>query len=126
MKKFNFGEKRKDELVEGDFRKMMEMRKSSLPDLEDSINKILADYDGEMLAIVRVGEDENGDPEHHMVFIGGVSGIESQIRLIAGLSEAEKQVHDSLIKNATDNPRLALDIADKLISTLKKRAERNR
>lgn len=126
MKKFNFGDKRKDEMVEGDFRKMMEMRKGAIPDLEDSINSILDDYHGEMLAIVRVSEDENGDPNSHAIFIGGVAGIESQIRLARSLHEAEKSIHDSLLKNATENPRAALEIADKLLDEIRKSIEGNK
>lgn len=78
----------KTKILKGGFEEMVKQRQKNLPSIEANIQDIFKDYNGEMVAIVRINEDENGDPESSSTLISGVSGFASQVRLTKALDNA--------------------------------------
>lgn len=119
--KINRGRSDRDKIIvtQGDFAHMMETRKEETPHIEKSINDILKDYSGEMVAVILIEEDENGNPSDQTVFISGVSGMDSQLAMMKALNSAEKQMQDALAERASHDPRVALEIAEKMLDTLR-------
>lgn len=128
--KANFGRNDKksnnvitSDLIEGGFEQMIKTREENLPEVEKTINKVLNDYDGGMIAIVRVIDDENGDPEAQQVFIGGVSHLGSQVKLAKGLNQAMDALRDSLLESCKGNPKAMKALLKELTNELMERIE---
>jgi glucose-6-phosphate isomerase len=104
--KFNFdGDKTPMNTVQtGTFEEMRKIRKQKLPDIQKEVQKIFENYDGGMVAIITVDEDENGYADGHHMYIAGVAHLSSQLAIGKGLSEATDEVRDMLIKSAKDDP----------------------
>lgn len=91
------GKSKDSELVEGSYEKMMDMRKRMLSRIEKNINSALDGYDGGLIALFVMKEDENGKCVGSNVFISGVSRPESSLALAKVLSEASEEVVDTLL-----------------------------
>lgn len=108
MKIKGFSMKRNDnksyeriERLQGGYEKLVETRKKELPQIEEQVQKMFENYNGEVMAVIRIYEDENGDPEAGETFIGGVSGAASSMALAAKLDEAGKHLR-KVVKGETD------------------------
>lgn len=106
--KADFGKKKnkkdQSDLIHGSYERMVKERKKKLPELENAINDVLKDYDGGSICIVAIKEDENGDAEGHSLFIGGVSKLQTQIKLGMALNDASDQVKDKLVEGVGGDP----------------------
>lgn len=114
-----------DELIKGDFETLVKLRKEHLPKVQKTINEVFKNYDGEMVAVIRIKEDENGDPCGQQVFIGGVGKLETQIKLACALNEAAEEMRDDLLERCKSNPAalraLLMGMVDELTSKSKEK-----
>lgn len=94
------------ESVKGGYEGMIKKRKAEMGHIEKEVNTILKDYDGEMLAIIRITEDENGKPEATHAYIGGVASIEAQLKMGKALSEAADNMRDILLDAVKGDPKM--------------------
>lgn len=101
---------RETQVIAGDYSTMIDARKQHLPGIEDNINEILEDYDGEMIAVIRIREDENGTPQGAQTFISGVAQTESQLQLVKSLREMSVSMTKQLLDGARDEPRLLKEV----------------
>lgn len=97
-------------LSEGSFEDMIKTRKAGLPDYEEEIQEQLEDYDGGLIAIIRVEEDENGKASKIRATVVGAAHISSQLRLIRGLDKLGERLRDELIESAKGNVEAMLAI----------------
>ena len=105
-------------MKEGTFEDMVKMRKKQLPEIQASIQEMFKDYDGGMVAILTVKEDENGHAEGHNLFIGGVAHISQQLQMGKAFSQASDQMRDMLIENAAGNPKALKAVLMGLVSEM--------
>lgn len=120
--KANFGKnsksKRHSEVFDGGYEKMMKERKSKMPELEAAVQEVLDDWSGETLCIIKIHEDENGDPSGNHVFIGGVTKLGTQLALAKVLMGTADDIRDRLLDVAKDNPGAAKQILGEMLEFL--------
>lgn len=109
----------------GSFEDMMKARAKELPELEKSIEKFFKDYDGGLVLMMKVNEDENGEPVGMETNIVGTVQMASQIRLIKNLDRIKDKLIEDLLEAVKDNPEamitLAMETVGKdLLDSLKK------
>lgn len=128
--KINFNDNQKKnksqlvaELSEGSYEDMLNIRKKKLPEIQENIQDIFKDYDGEFLTIVKQHEDENGDPEATTIFIGGVAGMKSQLAMLKNLEQAKKSLIDSMLKAVSGNHRATLQMMELMAEIVSDRTE---
>lgn len=112
------GNKSGSKLVRGDYEAMIKMRAKQLPEIEATINEALADYDGSMIAIIRIHEDENGKSERTQVMIGGVSHLGNHISLGKGLMQAADELRDNLIESCKGEPKALMAIMQAMMEEI--------
>lgn len=82
------------------FENMLKIREENLPDYEREIEKALRNYDGGLVGIVRVFEDENGEPNSATEIAVGTASLSSQMALVGRLrnmaDELEKKANAAL------------------------------
>lgn len=105
----------------GGFEDMMAERKKQLPEFQAHIQEHLADYNGEMVAVIKVSEDENGDPTGTSVFVGGVCTFESSMKMLRALDEAKDAITTQMAEGAAENPEIIGDIFGNMLSDLIKK-----
>lgn len=110
----------KSELFTGGYERMLKERKNKLPQLESAVQEVLDEWSGETICIIKIHEDENGDPSGQHIFIGGVSKISGQIALGKALSEASYNIRDKLIEVAKEDPGSAKAILGEMLEYLAK------
>lgn len=91
----------------GSYEDLIKKRKEMLPKLQKDIEDFFEDWNGEVFAIVRVNEDENGDPIGANISMGGAGTSESQIALSKALEEASNDAIKLLAEGVAslDNPQ---------------------
>jgi hypothetical protein len=105
------------ERIFGDYEEMMNKRKKELPTINKSILEVMKGYDGEMIAIIRVHEDENGDVMGRSIFVGGVGKMEAGGAIVEGCTEIVSKVTDNMTKDLDKQLKV---IGNDLIAELKK------
>lgn len=122
--------KRGASMVEGSYEDMVKMRKKQLPEIKDEIQKMFKNYDGGLVAIITMDEDENGKSEGHSLFIGGVAHISTQLALGKALSEASEKMAEMLVDKASGNPHamksIVSELLEKMLDDITKDNERNK
>lgn len=125
--KADFGRSKKSDdlhgIKSGDFETMMKMRKKQLPDIEKSINDMLKDYDGGLVAVIRISEDENGKADGDSMFLGGVSHISTQIRMGKALSKASDKMLEMILEACKGDPKMMLGVAKEMMEELERNME---
>lgn len=114
----NSGKDKASKIQAGTYEDMIKMRKKQLPELEETIQEVLKDYDGGMIAIMQVKEDENGMGEGHSVFIGGVGHVSTQIQMGKALMQASDQIRDLMIESAKGDPKALKGILGALVEEM--------
>jgi hypothetical protein len=110
---FNSDDKKtkgKSSVKSGSFEDMIKARAKNKAEIEENIRGILADYDGGLIAIVRVGEDENGEANTQSTFVGGTAGMSSQIRMIKALSDSGDRLLETTLQEAKGDPEALLSM----------------
>jgi len=105
------GEKLKGGMIKGDFETLQKMRKETMKEFEATIKEVFKDYDGEMIAIVRIREDENGDPEGHQECVLGVGSVESRYKLSRALQKVSNDTKNELMESCKVEPRAMVALA---------------
>ncbi len=105
----------KSEVMHGGYEKMLKMREEKLPEIQEAINKVFKDYDGGLVAIIVMKEDENGMPSGRHLFIGGVSRLEVQLFMSKALFEASDDAVNALLEAAKKNPKQFVEITKQLL-----------
>lgn len=105
----------KHKVLHAGFEEMMRMRKKSMPEFKKAINKEFKDYGGEMVAIIRVMEDENGMPTTTSVYIGGAASLQAQVSLARGLDRTANEFKETLLDICKDNPEALLSVAKDML-----------
>jgi hypothetical protein len=116
MKIFDKETEDSHETFKGSFEQMMKVRQANLKDIEKSINDVFKGYSGEMIAVVRVHEDENGEPESSTIFVGGVATYSASMSMMRALSEARETVAEQMANAVIKNP----DLLKTMLKDLKK------
>lgn len=119
MKLFNDSEEetREGKAFKGNFKEMMDERKKALPKFEKAIQNKFKDYSGEMVAIVLIKEDENGDPESSEVFVGGVSTFETSMKMLESLNEVKDAITSQMAQGLADNPGMMGELLSGLLKS---------
>lgn len=78
----------------GSFQDILKMRNQMNDHFQEGIKQLTDNYDGELIGIVRIKEDENGEPEQVLSFVGGIGVSESVMRLAQGLAQAAATIVD--------------------------------
>jgi hypothetical protein len=106
------------DLMAGSYGDMLKLRAKKLPEIEETINELLKDYHGEMITIIKIQEDENGKPDGHRIFIGGVGHISTQMALAKAFSGASDELRDKLLESCKDNPKAMVAIAKEMLNEI--------
>lgn len=88
-------EKNKSETITG-FRAASEKRQEILPQVEEAVQGAFQNYNGEMVVVVRVHEDENFDPVKTQIIISGISSLESITSVLEALDDARQDILNSV------------------------------
>lgn len=126
---FNFNDKDKKKKIKpggfrGDFADMMKHREELMPEFEDAIEQQFDNYNGEMVAIVQVDEDENGKPTGSTMFIGGVASMESSLRMLKALDEARDAIAKQIGQGLAEDPEAIGELFGSLISEAVKKKQK--
>ena len=97
---------------------MLKELKNKLPELEEAVNEVLADWNGETLCIIKIHEDENGDPSGQHVFIGGVTKFTSQLALGKVLISTADEIRDKILDVVKENPSLGKQVLGEMLEFL--------
>ena len=121
--------KAKSSMFHGDYETMLKERQKKLPELEAAVQEVLNDWNGETLCVIKIHEDENGDPSGQHVFIGGVSKLGGQLALGKVLIKTADGIRDRLLDIIKDDPSKAREVLGEMLeflaNNLKKREESN-
>lgn len=101
----------------GSHEDVLKIRRQVGEQFEKGIETILENYDGELVAVIRVVEDENGNPEQTRTFIGGVAGAQSTEALKEGLLEAVNTIRERSAGVGVDKTKIK-DALRKLIDEM--------
>lgn len=112
---FNDNDLKESSLEPTSFEDMLKERKKAFDKIKQSVKDTLKDYDGGMLAVLVMKEDENGMPSGSKVFLGGVGRPETQIELARALSQASDKALDILLAEANKDPIKFISLAKQLI-----------
>jgi len=74
----------------GGYADMIKERKAEYPTLRQTVDEVLSKWDGGLLCVMRVDEDENGDPTGVQTFVGGVSKLSASIALAETATDTAK------------------------------------
>lgn len=83
----------------GNHQDVLKARKKMSKMFTDKIEEVLDGYDGELMAVVRVKEDENGNPHNTVSFVGGISGLESTLQLADAVHNLAHTIREKTDKN---------------------------
>lgn len=99
-KKINFGKDNIEDtkLIKGSYEEMLKAREEKMPQMQEAIQSLFDNWEGQPLAIVMVTEDENGEPTGAHELIVGAGKPSSQLRLIKGLDKAGEDIVKTLGK----------------------------
>lgn len=99
-------------LEKGDYEDIVKHRESHLPKIEAEVQKVLANYHGQGIALIVLEEDENGNATGVRSLISGVGRPSGQMQLAKALVDGGQEVIDLLVKSiAKESPEEALDLA---------------
>lgn len=116
----NFGKNKAFIKKEGQgYEGMLKERKRALPEMQDSIQKIMNDFNGESICIIVMKEDENGKPTGNHILMTGVAKPEMQLALGRALNDGAKQAVDVLMETIKKNPESLAGMMDDLLDELK-------
>ena len=65
----------------GSYADMINERKANYKEMRQTVDEILSKWDGGLLCVMRVDEDEKGNPTEVRTFIGGVSQVPASLAL---------------------------------------------
>lgn len=124
--KINFGEKSENNfsIESGSFEYFLKTRAKKLSELQDAINEILKDYDGGLVAIVVMKEDEDGLPSGKQMFLGGVSRPETQLMMSKALGDASRKAIELLLEAVKKDPEQVVTITGQLLNFMENKLER--
>ena len=93
-KKINFGKDNIEDtkLVKGSYEQMLKAREEKMPEMQEAIQALFDNWEGQPLAVIMVNEDENGNPTGAHELIVGAGKPNSQIRLVKGLTKAGEDI----------------------------------
>lgn len=107
------------ELVSGSYEDMLKQRQKMLPQMQEKIQELLSDYQGQAMALIVMQEDENGDPTGVSTVIGGASQVSSSIKLASAIDEGAKSLFNLILESAKgDHKTLKLlldEVTEKMI-----------
>ena len=109
----------------GDYEAMMKQRAKHLPEFEKEIQERFEDYNGEMVAVIRIREDENGQPERGEIFVGGVCSLESSMKMLKELDEAKDAITSQMAHGIMENPEALGQMMSGMLGDLIKKARDN-
>ena len=110
----------------GDYEDVMKERAKQLPAFEKEIQEKFENYDGEMVAVIRIREDENGQPEHGDIFVGGVCSFESSMKMLKALDEAKDAITSQMAHGLMENPEALGQMMGGMLGDLIKKAKDNK
>ena len=110
--------KAKSGMFHGDYETMLKERQKKLPELEAAVQEVLNDWNGETLCVIKIHEDENGDPSGQHVFIGGVSKLGGQLALGKVLINTADGIRDRLLDIIKDDPSKAREVLGEMLEFL--------
>lgn len=109
----------------GDFAKMMEERAKEYPKLRRDLDKLLGSWEGQLICVMVVDEDENGETEGVNIMLSGVSPLTSSLALTERLEKVSKELKQKTIKDAVsemlDELTNQLDAIDEILKEGEKR-----
>lgn len=76
----------------GDYEEMIKFRRKQKKEIMAGLEEVLDGYDGGMIAIVRVTEDENGDITGSKNFLAGVSKREARKAIKEGFANLTREI----------------------------------
>lgn len=99
-------------LEKGDYEDIVKHREKHLPKIEGEVQKILANYHGQGIALIVLEEDENGEATGVRSLISVVGRPGGQMQLAKALIDGGEEVIDLLVKSiAKEAPEDALALA---------------
>lgn len=101
--------KDKAKISNGGYAEMIKERKAIYPEHRQTVDEILSKWDGGLLCVMRVDEDENGDPSGVQVFVGGVSKVANTLALAETMANTAESLLKRVKKSAMED--LAKEIA---------------
>lgn len=103
---------KKDEakISNGGYAEMIKERKAVYPEHRQSVDEILSRWDGGLLCVMRVDEDENGDPHGVQVYVGGVSKVMTTLALAETMASTAEGILNKVKKTAIQD--IAKEMAD--------------
>lgn len=107
--------------TKGSFEDMIKMRSDNQSDVEKSIQDVLKDYDGTMIAIIRLHEDENGDPDSETIFIGGTSHLENQVKFASILRNGYETFMRHMVESCSKDPTALRKVMDFVLKDMQKK-----
>lgn len=116
----------KAELVASDFEGLLKAQKETIPDVQDSLQEVFKDYAGTMVSVIVIKQDENGEPEGHAHYIGGVGTLKSQLALYKALDNAKESVTEAVGKGMASNPEAGMETITDLITELRDALKKER
>lgn len=96
---------------EGNFEDLINARKKALAEYEEVISGVFKDYDGSLVLIMRVEEDENADPTAVSTNVVGATTMAAQVRLIKSMDKIKKKLIDDMFDAVKDNPEAMVALA---------------
>jgi ribosomal protein L21E len=114
----NDNKKNVSKISSGDYASMLKLRKETLSKIQDGIQDMLKDYDGQSITIIIQHEDENGMPDHTHVLMAGVGRLESQIAMGKALSDGADQVLELLMESTKGDTKAMLKLANAMMNTI--------
>lgn len=117
--------KRKSRAIAGDHEDMKRTRKEEMPHIMENIQEIFQDYNGELVAVVRIEEDSKGNPQGVNFLVSGVASASASQRMVSALREAADEVQNHVIEGAKEHPGILGEIlGDMLRDALNKRKDK--
>ena len=110
----------KSKAFRGSFKDMMDERNKRLPEFKERIQEHFKNYNGEMVAVITIEEDENGDPHSGSIFVGGVATFDSSMRMLQALDEAKDGITSQMASNIAKNPDMLGDVLDDILKKVRK------
>lgn len=104
----------------GSYEDMIKQRKKMMPQMQKTIEELFDNWSGEVFAIIKVKEDENGEPQGVDLVMSGAGTPESQIALSKGLDEASNEAIKLLAEGVAslDDPKDMMRAIKEVVSLL--------
>lgn len=106
-------------ITKGSYEHMLKERAKHLDHIREGIQNVLSDYDGTSIAIIVMKEDENGMPDGHKIFMGGLARPEMQLALSKALHESSTEAIDLLVDSMKSSGEDIVELTEQLIKYMK-------